>query len=372
MNNHNSLNLNDYDVKKLKVLSRISLRLGFCILKSGKRLRYFPYMYKRGNFSGKIKFNESIIEYLTKITNLEQSIQLAHPLRSNLIKYYDKEFMIAIGYNLILFLATFFPLAIILYLGFLWIYRILQPLLQWNSNQFGLFYTVLVLLFALFVFYFFVGVVASIISRFIKGFITKRFSNVLCIVTVLYIVYELSRDDILIIPKRRKDLIMLINLLAETTLFLPATSKILNESSQAWVEEHFENISFYISERGRWACSPTISSLDGLRRDFTNLAIIYITERYGEFQWMDKPSRVQVKLTYLNSFLAAIPKIMSIAIPLILLSPPVNNQIKLAGIQPGIVSLILIAWLLISVDSLLKLGVIQSFVEISKGIKELK
>lgn len=211
---------------------------------------------------------------------------------------------------------------------------------------------------------------------------SDKFTNNLCITNALFIIIELDRPEILINPRKRKKLLDRIRKLAVITLFLPQYYKHTGQASLDWLEEHFKNMSFHILERGRWAITPTELTLGDLRGDFYELAGMYITGRYGEFKSPSMPSTSKSKSTWKTQLLITVSQLLSVAIPVILLIPSVYKNIfdhsvdpktvTFHGVDPKTVTLILISWLLISVDSILKLGIMKNFIDLWKGIKDSK
>jgi hypothetical protein len=74
-------------------------------------------------------------------------------------------------------------------------------------------------------------------------------------------------------------------------MLLPLRFKSQTESTQDWSKYHFKHLEISIRERERGAIAPMGTMLNSLRRDFYNLAAVYITGNiYGEFSWTSASS----------------------------------------------------------------------------------
>jgi hypothetical protein len=210
--------------------------------------------------------------------------------------------------------------------------------------------------------------VASVLPR-------KHFADTICIFTVVYLVIELSRDDVLSHPEKRRALAARVSDLARNTLFLPLRFATRSEAEQIWLRAHFKHIERYIRERERWVAVPVETTLADLRQDFYNLARIYITSSYGEFAWSAAPSTTEsLSPTRTKRLVEVLPRMVGITLPIILMGLLISQhqRLEIVGIGTNIIALILIAWLLLAIDAILKLGIVASVVSLAKGIKELK
>jgi hypothetical protein len=234
------------------------------------------------------------------------------------------------------------------------------------------FFLVLITSFSVFIYFALVGVPIKLLSRFRDTI----WSETICAKTTIFLLAELSRDDVLINPMKRKFLLSRMERLAVVTKLIPLTNpyaRIRNKS----VDEHFEKISNFIRERESWIYSPLETTLWDLRNDFFELASVYLSGSYGMFsaslpdylvsRQKEKASKTSSYGQTLRSLSLLVPLIF---IGLIILIPddklPFDN-----AIEPTLV-LIFISWFLLSVDQLLNLGVVKGLIDLAKGIKDLE
>lgn len=222
-------------------------------------------------------------------------------------------------------------------------------------------------------------VIAGTALRFSSVVTGRLFAETLCIETFMYLIVELSRDDVLTRSTRRKGLLIRINHLAQNTLLLSSRYASKDEINKNWLEKHFRHMERYIREREQWVIAPRETTLDDLRQDFYSLlANIYMTGDYGNFKWssgdketkpeVSKSSRLQYLLTKLPRFL------VGIVLPLVGLGLIVMGRGDLfteTHIDPKIWTLIFITWFLLAIDAILKIGIVAGFTDVAKGLKDL-
>ncbi len=156
--------------------------------------------------------------------------------------------------------------------------------------------------------------------------------------------------------------------LALNNLLIPASYP-HKASRGSWVEKHLRAISAYIHDGQSWLLAPKQDTLENLRRDFHRLAQIYITGLYGEFNpeevihsLEDKKGILKIPTTFkfIGYFLP--PLIMIF----ILINPSMNP-----GFNEDLLTLFFMSWLLIGIDRYLNLGIIESILNLAKGLKDL-
>jgi hypothetical protein len=215
----------------------------------------------------------------------------------------------------------------------------------------------------------------SVICLRVTAILTdKYFADTLCVLTVLYLVIELSRDDTLTRPGRRKEILHRINFLARNTLLMPLRYASKSRDNQNWVHKHFKNMELYIRERERWAIAPKETTLSKLRADFYKLVPVYLTGSYGDFDWMEERAPKEVVLTRRQRFVAAFPRMMGFLLPILIMGYFLWRpaQAEAMGLKGSVIAIILISWVLLTIDTVLRLGVVASLVNLAKGIKDLK
>lgn len=218
-------------------------------------------------------------------------------------------------------------------------------------------------------------IVTRIAVKTASTLIDKNFADTLCAATCVYLVIELNRDDVLAHPKKKKALIARLNDLARNTALLPLCYASKNEINQIWAKEHFTQMEQYIRERERWVIAPSESTLLDLRRDFYNLAIIYITGGFGKFDWTTTFSKLELaQTTQIRSLVSGLSRTAGVVLPLIFLGIVLwqHSQLEAVGLGANLVALILIAWFLLAIDAALKLGIVAGVINLAKEIKNLK
>jgi hypothetical protein len=203
--------------------------------------------------------------------------------------------------------------------------------------------------------------------------IEKIRAESICVREVLYILFELDKEDSLMKPINKSMLLYRMDYLSKINLILETR---INSKSNVWVDDHFKNIYEYIQERRRWVASPTKNTLNDLRRDFIFLGNIYVSGQYGEFKWENlslktKNSKESNKLNLLKLS----GRFLGISLPLLMmglyLSPSTSSWFHGINIPKNTVTYVFFAWFLISLDITLKLGIVESLVKFAQGLREL-
>lgn len=220
----------------------------------------------------------------------------------------------------------------------------------------------------------FTFVIVRVAFRLGSVLTNKNFAESLCVMVVVFIIVDLSRDDILTDPKKKKRLLIRLDDLARVTRLLAFRYASRNERNQQWINSHFSRLQQFILERARWAVAPMDCTLDDLRQDFYELAKMYVEGNYGAFSWGTQDDLTERSLTWKTRVFAILPPFVGIVVPLILMVPLLRKPAYLesVGISSNIMALILIAWLLLAVDGALKLGVVAGIANLAKEIKSLK
>jgi hypothetical protein len=216
---------------------------------------------------------------------------------------------------------------------------------------------------------------AKVLKLVASALIDRHFSDSICTTNSVYLIIELTRNEVINHPKSRKALQTRINWLARGTLLLPLKYSSQSEVNYNWIKEHFKRMELYTRERERWLAAPIETTLDDMRRDFRNLSDIYIKGDYGRFYWEGAlPTVEQVVLTWKQRLTKSLPQLIGLALPFIVLVYAARNPdtFKSIGAYSNIIILIMITWLLLIIDSVLKLGVIERVISVTKQIKELR
>jgi hypothetical protein len=199
----------------------------------------------------------------------------------------------------------------------------------------------------------------------------RRFAESMCLMTALYLVVYLECDDVLANPRLKILLLRYMDDLARNTLLIALKGERQGEGS--WTNQHFSNLASYIRKRQQWVIAPMPTTLGDLRSDFYQLAAIYLAGNYGAFVW--PPERDQQTGPQQGHLVAGLLRILGFIVPLAVLALLIFEKGRweiLRDVPTNTLWLILIAWVLLSIDTGLKLGVVSSVIALAKSIRELK
>jgi hypothetical protein len=153
----------------------------------------------------------------------------------------------------------------------------------------------------------------------------------------------------------------------------------LNHSSsdtatKKWAQQHFGKIEKYIRERERWAVAPHPKTLQILRKDFYELADIFVRGNYGALDWEKSIHILQEKeQSASQKIIGRFLRILGLAIPvgIIVVMLVFPEFYRILGVPNSTISLIALSWLLLAIDANLNLGVVERLVDLAKAVKHL-
>jgi hypothetical protein len=206
--------------------------------------------------------------------------------------------------------------------------------------------------------------------------VDKRYADTLCIIDSISAAIELTRDDVLIHPAHRRALLDRLNHLARSTRLLALRFSDTNRSNQAWLTQHFTRLEQYIRQRERWTISPTVGTLDTLRRDLQRLAVMYTLSQYGDFDWASVQLEPEptINISRGRRLALAAARLLGIVVPIIVLALMLADpaHVSALGLNGTALALILIAWFLLAIDATLGLGIVERIANMAKAIKDLQ
>jgi hypothetical protein len=222
---------------------------------------------------------------------------------------------------------------------------------------------------------FFVLVMELIYLRLLVRIMEYLTPEAICIIQIINLNLELTRDDVIYRRDVKSMILFRMEYLARVTMLISFHYGIGKSSNQKWIQKHFQNISYYIRERRRWLIAPNETTLDDLRRDFRKLAYYYLTGKYGAWEWQsfEFPTEV-VKQTRFQKIQGNLVRFFGITLPLLIMAFYILFPDKFPNPDAEILKnlpYIFIAWLLVSLDITLKLGVIESLTKLITGLKDL-
>lgn len=214
-----------------------------------------------------------------------------------------------------------------------------------------------------------------IYSRLLVRIIEYLIPETLCIMQIINLNLELRRDDVTYRRDVKSMILFRMSYLSRVTTLIPWHYSIGKSVSQQWIQQHFQNMAYYILERRRWLVAPNKATIDNLRKNFYDLAYYYFTEEYGSWEWQffQMPAEV-IKQTRFQKIKKISVRFIGITLPLIIMALYILFPAKLPNSNAEInknLPYIFIAWLLVSLDITLKLGVIESLVKLITGLKDL-
>jgi hypothetical protein len=279
--------------------------------------------------------------------------------RSNFRRY--EKGLVQLFFSFIAIYVLLLPLLLGVILGIVFLYQ--QFFASINSSLFVIF-TLLLLLSTISA----VLRLASIIPR-------RRFAEVLCVVGVIHLYAELTRDDA--IPNLKEDLLYRLNSLANSLTLMGMNYAGSDDINKEWTYDHFNNISRFVRGLERLVIAPEEKSIQQLRHDIAQLAKIIISEQYGsfDFQMSEMEKAEQRPKSLAAQIFTVIGKIISLAIPAYVLifmftAPDAFNQLN---INRDSVFYIAVAWLLLALDDLIGgIGIVEKFLNLVKVSRELR
>jgi hypothetical protein len=205
-----------------------------------------------------------------------------------------------------------------------------------------------------------------IIARITALLVDRRYADSLCVMSIAYLLVELRRDQVLVASDSRGTLVRRIEDLARSIRLLSVRHRVGDIEVQSWLAEHCKRIEQDIRERQRWILMPTDRTLEDVRRYFGQLAPMFIHGMYGTFQWPAPDPALTAGTSSDKRVLKAVFTFVlpALALTFFLWKPPTAFT--------STIGLALAVWLLVGVDSAMRLGIVANVVSMLKGMKELK
>jgi len=280
-------------------------------------------------------------------------------------------------------LYYFFSFLIYLFIGIfipLLAYGLFQQfLVSVNNGSFNLFSNIFTF-FSLALFgllsWLYVSLILSWASRIILAITDQYYAEMLCTAQLFHILVALERENVLKIPSRKRELLTRINYLANKVVLLGYGFLKQHSQSQEWCQQHFKHIEAYLRERERWVIAPREYTLQALRRDFHALTVMFVSGRYGDYDWqVGSPEAVNLpSLSLPERITNAVLRILGLATPIAILAFMIlmPQQFSQLGVDRQIVSIFAVAWLLLAIDAILKLGVVERITDLARAIRDLR
>jgi hypothetical protein len=305
------------------------------------------------------------------LVDLGNAVSFNSPEMIRMLSYHDDQYLMYSRRKKKVYWAFALPFGIILSVLVLWFSTQYMPSIKFEwSTLSKIAYNVLLYS----VLFMFCTVSFAFFMKISYLLSDSKYADTLCVLTIICLVIQLSYDNILSQSRHRKKLLDRINALARNTILLSGYYFSQYDANRTWAQNHFKHMELYIRERERWVLAPTGTTLDTLRRDFYELARMYIAGDYGSFSWQPDVGLPGDRPRSWSELLASTGiHVLVAVVPLIVMGYLLGESqwVTSAGLQ-SVVALIFIGWLLIIIDAFLKIGIVDKIVSLGKGIKELK
>jgi hypothetical protein len=195
----------------------------------------------------------------------------------------------------------------------------------------------------------------------------------LVLLSSLYLTHDLQQHDNLFNPDFKRAILERIRILRRNVLLLSQTFISTNSGNNEEAVRQLKNIEAYIREREGWLIIPKKNTLESLRKDFDKLALVLICGQFGEFKPKTKRNTkevVQHPLTLTDKLLRAIGVVFPYFILVVLYFKP--ELVKNIGLDVTTAFLVAIAWILLTIDVRLNLGLVEHVTGLVKTVKELR
>lgn len=213
-----------------------------------------------------------------------------------------------------------------------------------------------------------IGILALKIATIL---VDQHFADTLALLSGIYLLIILEKETSLADPEARRHILARIRTLRRSIVLL---SLMYAKEDDLWSVVHFRQLENFVCERERWVLAPQSQTLDDLRRDFGQFVEMLVMGQFGNFAW-DSETFQRITPTVAERkpaekvirFLAGI---LPFLLLLFLFLFP--SQISAIGFDRNAVTLFLLAWLLLAIDSGLNLGLMERVSGLAKTFKDLR
>ena len=213
------------------------------------------------------------------------------------------------------------------------------------------------------------------LMRVVSLSLDRLFADTLCVRAALGVLVELASPRALDNPLRRRILLVYINDLARFTQLLHLTFSSQSEEQNERIRNRFRALEGYVREQGQMAIFSTEETLDILRENFMMLTRMFINGSYGDFKLQENIIQpvLEKPLSWAQMISKWLGRLVGVGLPVVglyfLIARP--GYFSNLPIDPNVLLTIGLAWLLLSVDSVLGLGVTAKIIATAKEFREL-
>ena len=215
-------------------------------------------------------------------------------------------------------------------------------------------------------------IVVQVSKRLFTSIFDRYYADSLVVVGGLYFMIELLRKDAIKLPSSRRRLQNKLDQLAQNILLHSYKFRSRSIEDNQWIYSHIKGMERYVRDHERLIVAPKADSLDVLRQDFYHLLKILISGNYGEFNYEFQPNP-EAQPSVSNRVVGAILGFTGFILPSLLLYGIYYNPQRIIdmGINVNTVTLVALAWLLLTIDATLKLGIVERITGLAKSIRDL-
>jgi len=282
------------DSRKRNLYNRFLLKLGFPILAPLELANIDRFQLENQTYLNKLadKVDLNTPEY--------QDLLAKHDSKLSQIRWFHFVVLFALFYSLLYYLNEGFVLYILLFFGsaFLTIKQFLSLLIL------GIFFLIILLM-------------SLFNSRMIRDtirdvwkFLYEKYAESFCIKEILLILALLKdKNNPSDLEDKKEDLSKRMLFLADTTKSIgERKAKIygVDKTKKREIKKHYQQMALAIEERESWLGIPGDTTVKDISDYFKNLAHIYITGKFGNFQWQDTQENNKPNLEKLKEAIALI------------------------------------------------------------------
>jgi hypothetical protein len=202
--------------------------------------------------------------------------------------------------------------------------------------------------------------------------IRKYYADTLFLINGLYLLLELLHSDKLTTAKHRLRIQRRLNFLSQSVNLLMRRYESASIENNFLIYCQFKNIEEFIRERERLVVFPKKSTYRKLWKDFTGILPALLTGNYGDLPSVQKEWSQPAQVSLLRRVATGTIALLGIVIPgLFLYYIYVKKAALPNNMDINIFTAAMVGLLLLTVDSVLKLGLVESLIATIKGVREL-
>lgn len=211
-------------------------------------------------------------------------------------------------------------------------------------------------------------------SRIVSVLVDHYYADTLSFVTCLYLLANLAKENALARARDRNQLVRRARALRKYLILLPYQFQVTDAPSHSWARQQFRLMEQFAEAKENQIIAPSTGSQMDIFAELRAFLEILLTGNYGEFKY-ESPSGAETALqaspsrSTVGSLLKFLGTITPLIILLLLYFFP--KQLGFLGIENRVISLVSLAWLLLAIDSNLRLGIVERISTLAKAIKEL-